>query len=224
MKRKSIGWSIALVAILLSGPSYAEEYPVKQAPVTKPSGHGEQAEEYLKRVEESKGVVVAKVNGTDITMKDLIGKMNQVAPKYLKPGQEITSETDQKVKQEALDILIFNELAVQEAVRQGMKVAPEQVEETLKRIKERAGSDEAFKRGLSLGGDTEESLRKRIEKDYLFNMIFEKEVLRKAKIAGDREQIEKRRHEWENELRKDAKIEMTLGVEIEGESGKPGKE
>ena len=118
---------------------------------------------------------------------------------------------DQKIKKEALDILIFRELAIQEADRQGMKVAPEYVERsfgTFVHIMDAEGEYDSY---LSQMGLTEESLKKDIERDELFNMIVDKEIIQK--IPGNEknaEMVQKRKQEWETELKKDAKIEITL--------------
>ena len=211
MDRLRISWmtGLMIVFIVLTGLSCAHTNGDKQDRAIKPADHEKMLSEFQKGVEESKKYVVAKVNGVDITMNDLIGKMNQIAPKYIARGHERTPEIDQMVKQEALDIIIFRELAVQEAVRQGMKVTPAQVDETLQKIKANMGSEDQFNKFLDMTGETEESLRKGIERNQLFNMIVAEEIYHKAN-AGDASEVEQRRLEWEAELKKEAKIEIML--------------
>ena len=214
---------LALAIIAVTGLSCAHGNTEKKDTALSQAEHKDMVSEYRKGVEESRKVVVAKVNGADITMYDLINKMNQIAPSQIPRGHQRTPEIDQMVKKEALDILIFRELAVQEAVRQGMKVSPEQIDETLKEIKAKMGSEEAFHKSLSMNGETEESFKKVIERDQLFNMIVKQEIYRKAMEDADPQSVENRKQEWEAELKKDAKIEIMLEEaekKIKEESGK----
>ena len=55
-------------------------------------------EAYRKSMEESKKVVVAKVNGVDILMSELIKEMNEIAPKYIAPGQTRDAQLDEKIR------------------------------------------------------------------------------------------------------------------------------
>lgn len=163
-----------------------------------PPGHDETARTYLKNIEESKKVVVARVNGEAIRMNTLIDSINQIAPKYVSSPKEITPEIDQKVRKEAIDILIFRELALQEAVKRGMKVQPERVSDTLNQLRANAGSEEVFKKRLEMEGKTEDSLRKEIERNVLFDMIAEKEILSRVRVDEKRlrEVYEKNRNKY----------------------------
>ncbi len=175
-----------------------------------PEQHQKILGEYQKGVEESKRIVIARVNGVEITLQNLLDRMNQIAPNFIPRGHQRTPEIDLRVKQEALDVLIFRELAVQEAVRRGLQVPPGKIDGTLNKIKERLGSEDAFNKSLSMTGETEESLRKGIEKNMLFEMIAKQEIFRKAQEDPDPHSVENRKQEWEAELKKDAKIEVFL--------------
>lgn len=143
-------------------------------------------EEMKKGVEESKKVVAARVNGVDITMNALVREMNSIAQKYHKPGQAASHEIDEKVKKEALDRLIFEELAVREAKKQGMKVAPEKIDDVVKKVKTNLGSEDAYKAYLEQAGIGEAELKKKIERSHLFEMITAKEIYRKVTVDGKR--------------------------------------
>lgn len=226
MKKICVRWTVCLAAlsIALTGLSCSKDTSGKKDSAQKPPGHEKMVEQYRKGIQESKEVVVAKVNGADIRMNELISKMNEIAPRYAASPQELTPEIDKKVKGEALDVLVFRELAIQEAVRRGMKVEPGVVDQILASIKTKAGSEEAFRKNLGIKGDTEETLRKGIERNELFNMIAHKEIFGKAKTDGNREQaVEKRRQEWEKELRRNAKIESTLNVVINADARRTEK-
>ncbi|NJD57720.1 MAG: hypothetical protein FIA94_15120 [Nitrospirae bacterium] len=138
----------------------------------------EKTEALSKSLEASKKIVAAKVNGPPIMMNDLIERMNQIAPRYVRNPQETSPDIDRKVKKEALEILIFRELAVQEALRQGIKVPRERVDGAIKKIRDNPGTEEAFKKSLNMSGNTEASFRKQVERNLLFDMIADKEIYR----------------------------------------------
>lgn len=146
-------------------------------------------EESRKALDKSKKIAVAKVNGEEITMAQLIGRVNLLAPNYLRGQKEVTPEMDQKIKHEALDILIFRELAIQEAIRQGMRAQPDVVDARVKELKAQAGTAEEVKKRLALGGETEDSLRKLTERNILFHMISDQEISSKVKL--DEGQVKK---------------------------------
>lgn len=210
--QRAIG--LVMVVYAITGASYAHEPSAGKDAAAKPGEHEEMLEKYRKGVEESKKVVVARVNGAEITMFGLLNRMNQIAPLYMQPGQPRDPGTDARVRQGALDMLIFRELAVQEAVRQGMKVEPEALDRSVKTLKDHLGSEDAYRAYLSREGLTEESLRKGIERDQLYERIAEKEIFQKLKATGknDLEAVETRRQEWEAEMKKTATIEILVNV------------
>jgi peptidyl-prolyl cis-trans isomerase C len=183
--------AFVIVTIALSGFSCSREKSAEKKPP-------DLQRKYLKRIDESTKVAVAKVNGVVLTMNDLISGMNEAARKYAKDPKDITPEIEQKVRKEAFDILIFRELAVQKAIRQGIKVPPEQVNNMLMQLKASAGSEEVFKKNLELAWMTEESLRKKIERDMLFNLIVEKEIFPKIHVDEKRlrEAYEKNKNKY----------------------------
>ena len=169
-----------LLTIGLTGISCSKEKTAeKTAP---PPEDAKTIAENKRSGEEAKKIVVAKVNGAELTMKELIDMMNQIAPRYLKDPAKRSPEIDSKVRKEALDTLVFRELAFQEAIRQGMKVKPEDVDATIRKLKTKFDSENTYKEYLVKSGLTEASLRKQVERDQLIEMINTKEVLLKTKV------------------------------------------
>ena len=150
----------------------------------KDSGKGESkmAGERGKSVEKLRKTTVAKVNGVDISAYDLIKEINVIAPQHVKPGQERDAKVVEKMNKEALDRLIYRELAIQEAARQGMKVPSEAVVSELEITKADLKSEDAYREKLVKSGITEEELKKQLEKNILIEMITEKEIFNKVTI------------------------------------------
>jgi hypothetical protein len=184
-------------------------------PSEPPRGTGEPP----KSVEDPKKSVVAKVNGVPISVDDLAKEMNTIAPQYIKPGQKKDPQADEKVRKEALDRLIYRELAVQEAKRQGMKASKGAISDELKKIKADMKTEDAFRQNLLKSGITEEELKRQIERNILVEMITEKEIFGKVTLkpgeAGNTFAmtlaIQKREDEWVAELKNAARIEIPPG-------------
>jgi hypothetical protein len=169
--------TLALVLISCKGDEAPKQSTTEQSPE-----EAKQMEAHQKSLEESKRIVVARVNGQPVSMYDLIDEMNVVAPQYIKPGQKKDPKVDDRVKKEALDRLIYRELAVQEAGRQGLQAPPSAVEEELKKFKSALKTEDAYRQRLAYAGITEEEVRRQFEKSILLNMITEKEIFGKVKV------------------------------------------
>ena len=146
-------------------------------------------EAYAKSAEAAKKTMVGKINGVNISMNDLIREMNAIGPQYVKPGQKRDQKVDEKVRKDALDRLIYRELVVQEAARQGIKATPEEVGDGLKKLKAGLKSADAYRENLIKMGLTEEELKKQIERDILIERVTEKEIF--GKVAINPEQVKK---------------------------------
>lgn len=209
-KSMSTGMIVLVMAFFtLAGFSCSKEKPAKKE---KPGGHDTMLEQYNKSVEELKNVVVARVNGATITKYDLFTRANKLASDYVQRGQQMTPEIEQKVQKDALEELVFRELAIQEAIRLNMKVPQQNIDAVLKQYKTKIGTQKEFIEHLKKRDLTEASLIKLIEKDQLFRIISAKEIYEKVKEEGAEKKpaMEKRKLEWEQELKKNAKIEILV--------------
>jgi foldase protein PrsA len=193
MRKKLITLIFAVTIILpgLTGRSFAGENSndkgtagAEQRAVSKESPEEpEKAERAKKSVEEAKKIIVARVSGADINMFMLVRAMNRVAPRYLKKDEAATSEISRKIRKEALDWLIFEELAVQEAIKQGINPGPEEIEKVVSQVKANLGTEEAYKDYLYKSFLTEEALKKLIERSQRYELISAREVY--GKVAVD---------------------------------------
>jgi SurA N-terminal domain len=148
---------------------------------TAPEAH--QKEMVKRSFEESKKVISAKVNGEPIAMFSVLREMNAIAPQYLAVGQPATPELNAKIRKDALNTLITQELAVQEARKRGMKVKPEAIDSEIMKIKGDKGSEAGYQGYLGSQGITENELRKAIEQDTLFEMIAAQEIDAKVMVT-----------------------------------------
>ncbi len=167
---------VLITPVMLVGCRQSESERAKTAP------EEHQQAMVKKSLAESKKVTVATVNGEAITMFTLLREMNAVAPQYAAAGKAKTPALDEKIRKDALDTVIMQALAVQEAKKQGMKVSPDIIDGGIQKIKTETGTGEAYRKYLEDNGLTEAELRKTIEQDALFEMIAAKEIDEKIRV------------------------------------------
>jgi hypothetical protein len=141
--------------------------------------------------------IVATVNGVDISMAELIREMNLADQSTTGSAHTGKSWTMDAVRKRALDSLIFRELVVQEAAKQGITVSPQRIDDVIGQMKKLMGPDAEYRRYLQERGLTEADLRRRIERGHRFELMTAKEIYQK--IAVD-----------EGDMRKD--YEMNKGM------------
>ncbi len=146
-------------------------------------GQADQQKMLQKSFEASKKGTAATVNGQAITEFAVYREMNTLRPQYLQAGQKPSSELDAKIRKDALDVLITQELAVQEAAKRGMKVQPQAIDDAVAKMRKSAGSEEAFQKQLAENGLSEKELREMIGRDALFEVIAANEVDKKIVVT-----------------------------------------
>ncbi len=185
------GFAATLADLSLASETAAQKgaTEVKQSPVLDKSAEDakkileeEKTAEGAQKAEEAKKIIVAKVNGEEINMFMLTRAMNRIAPKYVKGGEKATTETTEKIKKEALDKLIVEELAVQSAIRQDITPTPEAIDKVKRQIKENLGSEQAYTEYLYKNNLTEDTLGKLIERSQRYELITAREVYGKVKV------------------------------------------
>ncbi len=193
---------VAMTIILLAAPGM-----FLSCKKTEP-GQAKHEEMLKKNFAESKKTVAAKVNGAEVSMFVLLREMNAIAPQYLTQGKQRTPELDERIRKDALNNVIVQELAVQEARKRGMQAKPEVIDDEIGKLKAGLGSSAAFEEYLTRNGLTEDELRKTIERDVLFEMIAAQEI--DAKITITEAALRKRYERERSGLRDSAHRQMTF--------------
>ncbi|MBI4685643.1 MAG: peptidyl-prolyl cis-trans isomerase [Nitrospirae bacterium] len=175
-----------------SGKAPQTETGQTTQPAQQPQPSQEELEKMKKGMEEAKKIVVAKVNGANITMAIVVMLMNRIASnRQLTPS--MPPEEVAKINKEALSKLILQELAYQKAKAEGLKVETKNIDEAISNFKANAGAEEEYKKFLEAQQVTEEELRAQIERSLLLQRIFAKEVYGKVVVpeAEVRKEYEK---------------------------------
>lgn len=126
--------------------------------------------------------IVAKVEDADISMYELVRMMNRVHSAYYAGVEVLTPEINKEIQERALDRLIFEELAIREAVRQKIKIDPEDIDKVINETKKLYPTKEGYQKYLDDIGITEAQLRSQSERTHLLEAITGKEVYQKVTI------------------------------------------
>lgn len=135
---------------------------------------------------ESTGMmVVAKVNGAEITMSALMNKIQKLT-RGKQQNQELTPVLAEQIKQRALNMLITEELAYQHAKALNIAVAPEDISRKIIQLKKNLKSESHFEDYMKLKNIKNESeLRTQIEKFLMVKEAIRQEVDQKIQVSED---------------------------------------
>ena len=129
------------------------------------------------------GKAVARVNGVVLTDKDLLREMYTIFP-YAKQHGGFPKAQVAGIRQGALEMIVFEELVYQEAVRRKMSIPPAQIsqgEAAYKKSFESPDQWQAFMQTEMHG--SEQELRRQIERSMLIDQLLKQEVDQKAVVT-----------------------------------------
>src|SRR5215468_2492141 len=108
------------------------------------------------------GKTVARVNGTVLTDRDLLREMMTIFPYARQHGGKFPEAMEADIRRGALDMLEFEELVYQEALRRKMKISSARMETATKAFREQFRSAEEFQAYLKTEcGDSIVNLREK---------------------------------------------------------------
>ncbi len=131
---------------------------------------------------EEKKIIVAKVNGANITLYSLINMTDRISALNSKTS---SPEPPEETRKKALDQLIFRELAFQEAVRQGLSVEEQRLDGEVSKFITSVGHEEGYKDFLEKQGLTPAEVRSQVERSLLLQLVAIREVAEKVSISDD---------------------------------------
>lgn len=128
--------------------------------------------------------IVAVVNTTNITIKDLEAELDRLIPK-MTFHKRVSEDKRKFYYKQALDEAIRRELICQDALAIGLKPDKEKVNAQIEKLKQRFKSEEDYKAALEQEGIKEEKLRSEIEKEFLIRQLYEKKILEPSRITEE---------------------------------------
>jgi parvulin-like peptidyl-prolyl isomerase len=127
-------------------------------------------------------VIVAKVNGTTFTQKDLEAEVDRLIPQ-MTFHRNVPPEKRKNYYGKALDELINRELQYQDAKAKDIKIEKEKIDAQLEKFKKRFKSEKEYQAALKQEKSTEEQVRARIEKELLAQAAYTRNVTEPAKMS-----------------------------------------
>jgi len=127
-------------------------------------------------------VIVAKVNGTTFTQKDLEAEVDRLIPQ-MTFHRNVPPEKRKNYYGKALDELINRELQYQDAKAKDIKIEKEKIDAQLEKFKKRFKSEKEYQAALDKEKSTEEQVRARIEKELLAQAAYTRNVTEPAKMS-----------------------------------------
>lgn len=119
---------------------------------------------------------VARVNGAVLTDRDLLREMLQIFP-YASQHNGFPKEQEAAIRQGALQMIIFEELVYQEALRRNWTVSPEQLNHEEAEFEKQFHSAEEYQQYLKTEmGGSEQTVRLKIKRSLLIERVLKNDV------------------------------------------------
>jgi peptidyl-prolyl cis-trans isomerase SurA len=126
---------------------------------------------------------VARVNGAVLRQRDLLRQMAEMFP-YSEQHGGFPKDLEPQIRRGAMDMIIFNELAYQEAKRRGMTVTPARVVRAESKFRKQFPSRQVYQQFLQLEANgSQKVLRGKIERSLLIEDFLKIEVTKKARLT-----------------------------------------
>src|SRR5215469_6022971 len=125
------------------------------------------------------GKPVARINGTVLTDRDLLREMMTIFPYAQQHGGNFPQSMEADIRRGALDMIEFDELVYQEAVRRSLKVSSVRLDVGMKAFREQFDSVEQYRTYLKAecNGSTAH-LRDKIRRSMMIEDLLQVEVIR----------------------------------------------
>jgi peptidyl-prolyl cis-trans isomerase SurA len=126
---------------------------------------------------------VVRVNGTELTDKDLLREMLTIFP-YARQHNGFPKGEEEKIRMGALKMIEFEELVYQDAVRRGVTVPPAKLQKAQADFRAQFPNQEAFDEFLKAEmKGSKQVLRKQIQRSLLIDATLKAEVADKSNVT-----------------------------------------
>src|SRR5271167_2808150 len=117
------------------------------------------------------GKPVAKVNGAVLTDRDLLREMYTIFP-YAQQHNGFPKAQEAEIRQGALEMIIFEELVYQEALRRKMTVPPAKIDQAVAAYKKSFDSPDQFQAFMQTEmHGSQQALRDQIQRSLLIDQL-----------------------------------------------------
>jgi peptidyl-prolyl cis-trans isomerase SurA len=133
---------------------------------------------------QASGKPVARVNGTVLTDRDLLREMYLIFPYARQHNGGFPKEMEAGIRSGALQMIVFEELVYQEAVRRQMSIAPLRLQKAETDFRKQFATPEQYQEYLKAEfNGSPQLLREKIRRSLLIDGLLDMEVAGKAKVT-----------------------------------------
>ncbi len=170
-----------MTALLLIASLSAQAQVASHAP-SAPLQRGKSPSAQLQTLQAT-GRPVARVNGTVLTDKDLLREMYTIFP-YAKQHNGFPKSQEAEIRQGAVEMIIFEELVYQEALRRKMSIPAAKIDAGEAAYRKTFDSPEQFQAFMqSEMHGSRKALREQIQRSMLIDQLLKQEVDNKAVVS-----------------------------------------
>lgn len=129
------------------------------------------------------GTPVARVNGAVLTDRDLMREIQTIFP-YAKMHNGIPKGMEPEMRKGALDMIIFEELVYQEALRRKMTISPERMKRAEAEFRKQFATQQEFNQVLQVEvHGSRQLMRDKIRRSLLIDDLMKSDVTDKSKVG-----------------------------------------
>ena len=173
------------IAIVASALTCAAQVVASHAPTLVPSATSttQASNSSVQVLPPSAGKPVVRVNGAVLTDRDLMREIQSIFP-YEQTHNGIPKEMEPEMRKGALEMIIFEELLYQEALREKRTVSPERMKQAETEFRKQFASQQEFDQVLQneVHGSLQ-LMRERIRRSLLIDDMLKSEVNTKARMS-----------------------------------------
>jgi len=127
---------------------------------------------------------VARVNGAVLTDRDLMREIQTIFP-YAKMHNGIPKGMEPEMRKGALDMIIFEELLYQEALRRKMTVAPERMKHAEAEFRKQFATEQEFNQVLQVEvHGSRQLMREKIRRSLLIDDLMKSDITDKSRVGS----------------------------------------
>jgi peptidyl-prolyl cis-trans isomerase SurA len=169
---------LVVFALLLATAAAAKSQVASHSPTTPPNPSAPAASPF-----QAGDKPVAKVNGTVLTDRDLLREMLQIFP-YASQHNGFPKEQEASIRQGALQMIIFEELVYQEALRRKLVVSAQELNRSEADFKKQFHSAQEYEQYLKTEmGGSEQTVRSKINRSLLIEQVLKSDVQDKSAVT-----------------------------------------
>jgi parvulin-like peptidyl-prolyl isomerase len=128
---------------------------------------------------------VARINGALLTEADLQREISAMFPYAQQHGGKVPKSMEAEVRRGALQMIEFEELVYQEAVRQKMQIGTTRLDHAVADLRAQFDSEVAFHQFLQAEFHGSQAiLRRKVERSLLIDKLLDLEVTKKSEISN----------------------------------------